>query len=107
MLAGASYLDLATNFNISTTSVYTIFHDTVCAICAELSMPGVPIQNEKKLRSLSEGFRTSRAHQNLLFGCIGALDGIAIQLMKPHELYFPRKFFCRKGMHASLQLSII
>ncbi len=96
MLAGASYLYLVTNFNISTESVYTIFYNTIRAVCAELPMSGVPIQNEQKLRSLSEGFRISRAHPNPQFGCIGALEGIAMRLMKPHDVHFHRNFFAAK-----------
>jgi DDE superfamily endonuclease len=35
----------------------------------------------------------------VFYGCVGALDGVAIELLKPPDAYIPRNFFCRKGMY--------
>lgn len=100
MLAGGSYLDLVTNYNIASSTVYAIFHDTIKHLSSRIRMPGVPLENETALKKLSDDFQTSRVVPNPLYGCVGALDGICVRVMKPHNEYVPRKFFCRKGMHA-------
>jgi hypothetical protein len=74
-------------------------------------MPGLPLippsASEEtrtvivsRLRRLADGFSTSRAIRSPLFGCVAALDGIAITITKPADTYFPRNIFCRKGMYA-------
>lgn len=35
-----------------------------------------------------------------LHGCVGALDGILFRVLKPHNVFLLRKFFCCKEMHA-------
>ncbi len=50
--------------------------------------------------TLAKDFQISRRVPNPLFGCVGALDGIAIEISKPKDDYFPRKFYCRKGVYA-------
>jgi DDE superfamily endonuclease len=63
-------------------------------------MPGVPVDDSLKMRELAEAFRTSRVVPNPLWGCIGALDGIALPVQKPLDKYFPRHYFTRKGFYA-------
>jgi DDE superfamily endonuclease len=63
-------------------------------------MPGVPMGDTAKLRKLADKFVESRTPASPLYGCVGALDGIAICITKPLDKFFPRNFFCRKGMDA-------
>ncbi len=65
-----------------------------------LPMPGVPLTDEVELRKLADGFLKSRRKPNPLYGCIGAIDGIAIKIFKPRDEYVPRKVFCRKGFYS-------
>jgi DDE superfamily endonuclease len=60
----------------------------------------VPTADERKLRNLADGFSISRTRASQLYGCIGALDGIAITVMKPPDDFCPRKLFCRKGTYS-------
>jgi hypothetical protein len=100
VLSGSSYLDLMMLFRIGRSTVFDIFHSTIDAVNRHLAMPGIPLCEETKLSSLASGFSTSRACLSPLFGCVGALDGISIEIAKPHDRYIPRNFFCRKGMYA-------
>lgn len=100
LLAGGSYLDLVTNYNIAPATVYSIFHDTLRSLCERIPVPNIDLRDTANLQRLAEEFRTSRSVPNPLFGCIGAVDGICVRVMKPHNEFIPRKFFCRKGMHA-------
>ncbi len=53
ILAGGSYLDMITNFNVGESTVYTIFHETVDILCRHLPMPGVPVHDESALTALA------------------------------------------------------
>jgi DDE superfamily endonuclease/Villin headpiece domain len=100
ILGGASYLDMQLVFGVGRSTVFQVFHSTLRAINAKLQMPGVPVGNEEKMRANAEAFRTSRDPHSPLWGCIGALDGIALAIKKPHDHYFPRHFYTRKGFYA-------
>jgi hypothetical protein len=58
ILAGASYIDLQLVFRIVRSTVFSVFHSTLCAIISTLKMPGVPVDDSLKMRELSEAFRT-------------------------------------------------
>eukprot|EP00171_Calliarthron_tuberculosum_P022194 IDg22194t1 len=64
------------------------------------ALNGVPLRDEAKLGRLARDFSRSRSVTNPLYGCIAALDGIAITISKPPDNYVPRNFYCRKGMYA-------
>lgn len=100
MLAGASYLDLATNYNVSLPFVYSSFHDVISSVYARLSMPGIPLRDASAPRKLALGFQRSRSRPIPLIECTRALYSISIRLMKPHSGFICRKFFCRKGMYS-------
>jgi hypothetical protein len=100
ILSGSSYLDLMMLFRIGRSTVFVVFHSTIDAINRHLSMPGIPLGDVSRLRGLAMGFSSSRACSSPLYGCVGALDGISIEIMKPLDKYVPRNFFCRKGMYA-------
>lgn len=99
MLAGASYLDLMSAYQISNTAVYEIFHSTSAVLMEKLRLPGLP-QTVPGLRKLAQNFKSSRSPASPLSGCVGALDGIAIKILKPHWTLDPAGFYCRKGYYA-------
>jgi DDE superfamily endonuclease len=100
ILAGASYLDLVLLCAVHRSTVFHDFHETLAAINKRLSMPGVPIGDAAKLRKLADEFMESRTPASPLYGCVGALDGIAVSVTKPPDKFFPRNIFRRKGMYA-------
>jgi hypothetical protein len=102
-----SYLNLMMLFRIGRSTVFDIFHSTIDAVNRHLTMPGIPLGEEPKLCSLASRFSTSRACLSPLFGCVGALDVISIEIAKPQDRYILRNFFCRKGMYALPVLAIV
>jgi DDE superfamily endonuclease len=99
MLAGAFYLDMMLVFRITSTTVYDAFHSTVASIRKRIEMPGLPV-SRSNLHSLALAFIGSRQPPNPLYGCIGAVDGICIEIQKPLHEFGPRAFYCLKGMYA-------
>lgn len=63
-------------------------------------MSGVTISDTEKLRVLADGFPYSCNFSDSLYGCIGSLDGIAIELLSKVTISSPGTFFCRKEKHA-------
>ncbi len=100
ILSGASFLDCMLSFGIAKSTVYDVFHSTVRAINLRRAMDGVPLDDDDALRALADGFHFSRRLPNQLYGCIGALDGISIEISKPSGYYNPRNYYCRKCMYA-------
>jgi hypothetical protein len=99
MLAGASYLDMMLVFRIASSTVYDVFHSTVTSITRRISMPGLSV-DRSDLHRLALAFTCSRQPPSPLYGCVGAVDGICIEIQKPPDEFGPRAFYCRKGMYA-------
>jgi hypothetical protein len=99
MLAGASYLDMMLGFSIESSTVNDVFHSKVASITKRIAMPGL-LASRSDLHSLALAFIGSRQPPNPLYGCIGAVDGICIEIQKPLNEFGPRAFYCRKGMYA-------
>ena len=100
MLAGGSYHDQMMCWGVGRSMTFRVFLETLKAVNMEFKMPGLPLNEESKLQCLANGFQASRNRLNPLYGCVGALDGIAIAIRKPPDEYMPRNFYCRKGMYA-------
>jgi DDE superfamily endonuclease len=100
ILAGGPYLDLVMLLRIGRSTAFQVFHSTVDALNRCISMPGTPLRDNTKLRVLAEGFEGSREQSSPPTGCVGALDCISICIVKPHDRFVPRNFYCRKGMYA-------
>jgi hypothetical protein len=98
MLAGASYLDMMLVSRIASSTVYDVFHSTVASITKRIAMPGLPV-SRSDLHSLALAFTGSRQPSNPLYECIGAVDGICIEIPKPFNEFGPRALYCRKGMY--------
>jgi DDE superfamily endonuclease len=99
ILSGASYLGMMMLFRIAKSTVYEAFHSTIASITKRLAMPGLP-STYGELQRIAQDFAISRQPLNPLQGCVGAVDGICIEIQKPADEYGPRDFYCRKGMHA-------
>jgi hypothetical protein len=65
ILAGASCIDLLLVVHIGRSTVFTVFHSTLCAIISTLKMPGVPIDDALKMRELSDAFGNRTLRPNL------------------------------------------
>ncbi len=72
----------------------------VRAIFDEIPMAGVPPDEPDALEMLAVEFNSSRKPANHFYGCVGALDGLAIAIQKPPDEYVSRFFYCRKGIYA-------
>lgn len=97
LLTGAKYIDTMYTYRLESSTVYSIFHDTLHAIQNTLKLNGLP-NDEEDLWSISNSFKRSRRLLSPLSGCVGALDGICVAIKKPK--INPAMFFCRKGFHA-------
>jgi hypothetical protein len=87
-------------FRIGRSSVYQVFVSAVSAVLQIMPMLGVPFDDDDAMSILAEGFQNSRTPQSPLWGCIAALDGIALPIKKPLDRYYPRNYFIRKGFYA-------
>ena len=99
VLAGSSPLDLMQLFHIPTRTIDDIVHEVTTVLGERLEMPEVPTTYEG-CRGLSDIMRRSRKKTSPFHGCIGAMDGIAIRIKKPHEQALPRDFRSHKGFFA-------
>jgi hypothetical protein len=100
ILAGASYHDLMMLFHLGRSTIFGICFRTVPAITKRLRLSGIPLDNEDLLNEIATGFAHSRDGGSPLFGCVGAVDGIAIKIQKPHDEDNPASYFCRKGFYS-------
>lgn len=104
LLAGASYLDLLQQYNISTAAVYKFFHKGVEWVEATFKFPlkdWLEQENWEALHRVSNLF--AQASGDAFKGCIGALDGLAVKIKCPtlcNLIPDPGNYFCRKGFYA-------
>eukprot|EP00171_Calliarthron_tuberculosum_P019630 IDg19630t1 len=70
-------------------------------------MPGLLFANTAALRNLAIGFSAFHCLQLPLYGCVGALDGIAISLQNSSDQYIPRNFYCRKRKYTLSVQSVV
>jgi hypothetical protein len=101
--AGANMLDLSSLFHFDYHTCHRVKRQVIHAILStNIGRPNLlfNINNleyfEKKSR-LWSGLRTTNP---LSFRCIGALDGIAIPIIKPPAEDFPKSYSNRKGFYA-------
>jgi hypothetical protein len=94
VLAGSSYLDVADTFDIYETNVMGYFYEVVDWVNETFEFE-YDVQNFSLLREIAWGF--SKFSNNVLEGCIGAIDGIAIRIRRPYftEVPDPGNYFCR------------
>ena len=93
LFAGGSYHDQMMCWGVVWYCIFEIFLETLAAVMFEVKMSGIPLDDQDALKELAHGFKYSRNRTNPLYGCIGALDGIAIAISKLPNEYVPRNFF--------------
>ena len=79
---------------------FHVFLDTILAVNFLFKMRRIPFDCESELKTLTDGFLYFRSRTDPLYGCVGALDGIEIDIKKPPGTFLSRNFRCRKGMYA-------
>ena len=99
LLGGSRVGDVMSCFNVGRSTAYAIFHEGIAVLDGVLHLPLLPKTHEG-LGKLAKGFKCLRATPNPLTGCVGALDGICIKIIKPPASFNPALFYCRKGYYA-------
>ena len=96
-LAGGSYLDIIDMHKVGRSTFYKAVWCTVRAINETYSLPGLPLSNPDLLQDIADGFHT--LNKWTLPGCVGAIDGIGIEITKPTpwDTMYPVQFKNRKG----------
>ena len=107
LLAGGSVHDLMMIFSVGRSTVYEILLSSVDTIVSSIPMPSFNLGDEENCREIADGFQSSRICANPLYGCLGALDGLSLEIMKPHDDDCPRNFYCRKGIYALCVQAIV
>ena len=103
MLAGGSYLDIAPLFDVSKTSLYTIFDSFLEWMLAAFSFPLVKWIREGQWEALNHlANQFAEKSNGAFFGPFGSLDGLAIRTQSPSltEVTDPGNYYCRKGFYA-------
>jgi hypothetical protein len=96
--AGGSYLDICAYHGVQKGTLYVILWRVTNSINARISLC-FPHDDVEALTTLSNGFRARM--NNPLAGCVGALDGIAIEIKRPSAgCKNSRSFYNRKGFFA-------
>ena len=95
-MAGGSYLDIVLYHGVHRSTFFSALWEVVGAINEELSL-AFPVDDVDALQAISDGFQERM--NNPLAGCVGALDGIAIEIQRPSgpavdsQSYYNRKNF--------------
>jgi len=71
----------------------------VDVLCEVLELEGIS-KTDSELQTSALKFKNSRSPPNPLNGCIGAMDGIAIKIMRPNNDLNPAQFYCHKNFYA-------
>ena len=100
-MAGGSYLDVALYHGVHRATFFAAIWRVVAAINASDALALVfPYTDAAALTKISEGFQSRR--NNPLPGCVGALDGIAIEILRPSQAVCSdsQSHYNRKGFFA-------
>jgi nuclease HARBI1 len=102
-LAGGSYLDIALAHCVSVSTFFHVVDETVSDIDDTITLE-FWYENEQYLKRVSAGFTRGRSP---IYGCAGAIDGIAIKIVEPwagttanSSTYFNRKGFFALNVQA-------
>lgn len=103
LLAGGSYLDLALLFETGFTYAIDIFHDVIEKWILDdrlVKISGIDYCSDID-RMEKVAFEFSRGSNGVINGCIGAIDGWIVKIIKPSKtrdgVKNPASFFSRKG----------
>lgn len=103
ILAGASYLDMILSYYVSPCSVYRVFHEVIGWIDESFRFPLYELLENRNWQGLHDiAVSFSSFTDGILYGIIGALDGVAIRIRCPFlsEVTDPGSYFCRKKFYA-------
>jgi hypothetical protein len=95
-------VDLGLDGNIWSSANHCLprFPFKVRCYLSDLSLPGIPVNGLAALTATAEGFKTLRTSTNPLYGCVAAIDGIAIRIRSPRAIDLPSLYYCRNGCFA-------
>jgi len=102
LLAGGCYLDLALLFEMGFTYSYVVFHNVIGNWILDdrfVKIDGAEYCSDVEWIS-SVALDFSRGSKGVINGCIGALDGWIVKIIKPRKsdgVHNPSSFFSRKG----------
>jgi hypothetical protein len=95
-LAGGSYIDICRVHQVPFGSFRMITKRVIAAINTEMSgLILLPINSPADLVAISKGFL--RKTRGVIYGCVGAIDGISVQITRPEAKCDSRVFPKRSG----------
>ena len=105
LLAGGSYMDLALLFDVGFSTSYEIFHKVIKDWILDDRLVKINAvdfcSDDEQMSKVALEF--ARASNNVINGCIGAIDGWIVKTRKPsikrdlHNMSDPSSYFSRKG----------
>jgi len=103
LLAGGSYLDLVPLFDVVKSQVYEAFDSFLDWINKTYDFPlthWLRANQYDRLHQLAKLFGEKTG--GVLYGCFGALDGVAVKIQCPRrkDVPDPGNYYCRKGYYA-------
>lgn len=100
-LAGGSYLDIMLLHGVHRSTFFVIIWRVIDAINNTESFAlCFPIDDADKLSDISKKFMSNRKSPSAMSGCVGALDGLCIEIIRPKNVLNSRSYFNRKGFFA-------
>lgn len=98
-LAGGSHLDIMDLHGVGYSTFYRCLWRTCYALDKCLPM-SFNVADEDEMAQLEDGF--ARLTRHVLRGIVGAIDGLAVKIIKPHicEVPDPMAYYNRKGFFA-------
>lgn len=98
-MAGGAVADIMDLHGVLSRETFYYTHShTLGALDRVLRWPGDIVNDKLLWGEVSKGF--SRFTAGIMHGCIGAIDGIAIKIVRPTEVPNPARYYCRKGFYA-------
>lgn len=98
-LAGGSYLDIALLHGVHPSTFFSRVWRVINAIAQHPQFKlHFPIDDEDRLKVFADDFQ--RIRTNALWGCVGAVDGIAIEIIRPQGVDNSKSYYNRKGFFA-------
>lgn len=103
IISGVRVVDMMIIFKIGNSTCILVFNETMKPVNYKLSLPVLPSSTSDTIFA-ANNFRCSRRVASPLHSSVCAIEGIALKIQNPSELFNPRDYFCRKGFCAiSLQ----
>ena len=98
-LAGGDKWEFVGTDRVGRSTIHNVIHDTLSFLNEQLKLPPFP-KTDEYCRAMALKFKCSRKLLSPLSGCIGTLDGIAIEIKCPPKHLAPACFYNRKGFYA-------